>query len=37
MFTFAGRMTGNEIEGTLDMGEYLTGKWTARRHEYRRE
>jgi L-seryl-tRNA(Ser) seleniumtransferase len=37
MFTFAGRIAGNEIAGTLDMGEYLTGKWTARRHEYRRD
>lgn len=37
MFTFSGKTTGNEISGTLDMGEYLTGKWTARRHEFRRD
>jgi L-seryl-tRNA(Ser) seleniumtransferase len=34
-FTFTGKVSGAEISGTLDMGEYLTAKWTARRHEYR--
>ncbi|HET7696888.1 MAG TPA: aminotransferase class V-fold PLP-dependent enzyme [Vicinamibacterales bacterium] len=35
-FRFNGTVTGNEMAGSLDMGEYLTAKWTARRHEYRR-
>jgi L-seryl-tRNA(Ser) seleniumtransferase len=30
-FTFSGRLTGNEIAGTLDMGEYLRATWTAKR------
>jgi len=34
-FRFSGRVTGDEMSGTLDMGEYLTAKWKARRHEYR--
>jgi seryl-tRNA(Sec) selenium transferase len=37
MFTFAGTVSGNEISGTLDMGEYLTAKWIARRHQYRKD
>ena len=35
-FRFTGTVTGADMTGTLDMGEYLTAKWTARRHEYRR-
>ncbi len=35
-FRFTGNLTGNEMAGALDMGEYLTGKWSAKRHEYRR-
>ena len=35
-FRFTGSVTGSEMAGALDMGEYLTAKWTARRHEYRR-
>jgi L-seryl-tRNA(Ser) seleniumtransferase len=35
-FRFTGSITGNEMAGALDMGEYLTGKWSAKRHEYRR-
>jgi L-seryl-tRNA(Ser) seleniumtransferase len=35
-FRFTGTVTANELSGALDMGEYLTGKWTATRHEYRR-
>jgi uncharacterized pyridoxal phosphate-dependent enzyme len=35
-FRFAGAVAGDEMSGTLDMGEYLTAKWTARRHDYRR-
>jgi L-seryl-tRNA(Ser) seleniumtransferase len=35
-FRFTGAVAGDEMAGTLDMGEYLTAKWSARRHEYRR-
>lgn len=34
VFNFSGRLSGDEMSGTLDMGEYLLGKWTARRHRY---
>jgi L-seryl-tRNA(Ser) seleniumtransferase len=27
--TFSGKVTGNEMSGTLDMGEYLGATWTA--------
>ncbi|MGH9160803.1 MAG: hypothetical protein ACRD2X_12575, partial [Vicinamibacteraceae bacterium] len=30
-FTFSGSVTGDEMGGTLDMGEYLDAKWTAKR------
>jgi L-seryl-tRNA(Ser) seleniumtransferase len=30
-FSFAGSATGDRMEGTLDMGEYLTATWTAMR------
>lgn len=33
-FTFSGKLSGDSLSGTLDMGEYLTAKWTARRHQY---
>jgi L-seryl-tRNA(Ser) seleniumtransferase len=36
MFTFTGKASANEMSGSLDMGEYLKAKWTAKRHEYRR-
>jgi uncharacterized pyridoxal phosphate-dependent enzyme len=35
-FRFTGAVAGDEMSGTLDMGEYLAAKWSARRHEYRR-
>jgi L-seryl-tRNA(Ser) seleniumtransferase len=35
-FRFTGSIEGDAMSGTLDMGEYLTAKWTARRHDYRR-
>jgi len=35
-FRFSGTVEGDAMSGTLDMGEYLTAKWTARRHDYRR-
>lgn len=31
-FEFAGELKGDQITGTLSMGEYLDAKWTARRH-----
>jgi L-seryl-tRNA(Ser) seleniumtransferase len=30
-YTFTGKVTGDEMAGALDMGEYLKGRWTARR------
>jgi len=33
-YRFAGKLTGDTMSGTLDMGEYLTAKWTARRHVF---
>ncbi len=30
-FTFAGTYTNDQMSGTLDMGEYLSAAWTARR------
>jgi uncharacterized pyridoxal phosphate-dependent enzyme len=30
-FVFAGKVAGDELSGTLDMGEYLSATWTARR------
>lgn len=36
MFEFSGTVSGDEISGTLDMGEYLMAKWTAKRHVIRR-
>jgi L-seryl-tRNA(Ser) seleniumtransferase len=35
-FTFTGKVTGDTMSGTLDMGEYLMGTWTAARHDPRR-
>jgi uncharacterized pyridoxal phosphate-dependent enzyme len=35
-FTFTGRVAGDELSGTLDMGEYLTATWTAKRRTGRR-
>ena len=30
-FAFSGRVSGDEMTGTLDMGEYLKAQWTAKR------
>jgi uncharacterized pyridoxal phosphate-dependent enzyme len=30
-YTFNGTVTGDEMSGTLDLGEYLGGRWSARR------
>jgi L-seryl-tRNA(Ser) seleniumtransferase len=35
-FRFTGTVAGDAMAGTLDMGEYLAAKWTAKRHDYRR-
>ena len=35
-FRFSGTVAGDTMAGTLDMGEYLSAKWTAKRHDYRR-
>jgi L-seryl-tRNA(Ser) seleniumtransferase len=35
-FRFTGTVAGDSMSGTLDMGEYLTATWTARKHDYRR-
>jgi L-seryl-tRNA(Ser) seleniumtransferase len=31
-YRFTGKLNGDSISGTLDMGEYLSAKWTAKRH-----
>jgi len=36
-YRFNGRVEGAVMSGTLDMGEYLGAKWTARRHVYGRQ
>lgn len=36
-YRFKGKMTANNMTGTLDMGEYLGAKWTATRHAYRED
>jgi uncharacterized pyridoxal phosphate-dependent enzyme len=33
-FAFSGRVTGDELAGTLDMGEYRAARWTARRRAH---
>ena len=33
-FQFAGKVQGDSMSGTLDMGEYLSAKWTAKRHAF---
>ena len=35
-FAFSGRVTGDEMTGSLDMGEYLKARWTAKRRVYGR-
>jgi L-seryl-tRNA(Ser) seleniumtransferase len=34
--TFTGKLVGDEMSGTLDMGEYLGATWTATRRAARR-
>jgi L-seryl-tRNA(Ser) seleniumtransferase len=35
-YRFTGKVTGDKLAGTLDMGEYLTASWTAERRASRR-
>jgi L-seryl-tRNA(Ser) seleniumtransferase len=35
-YTFTGKVSGDEMGGTLDMGEYLGARWTAKRRGPRR-
>ena len=34
-YQFTGKAAGDEITGTLEMGEYLGARWTAKRHQFR--
>ena len=31
-FTFSGTVSGNEMAGDLEMGEYLAARFSAKRH-----
>jgi L-seryl-tRNA(Ser) seleniumtransferase len=33
-FTFTGKIKGATMSGDLDMGEYLSARWSAKRHRY---
>jgi L-seryl-tRNA(Ser) seleniumtransferase len=35
-YRFTGKLEGDRMSGTLDMGEYLGAKWTATRHAFGR-
>ena len=35
LYSFDGKASGDEMSGRLDMGEYLSATWTAKRHQYR--
>jgi len=35
-YRFTGKVEGDKMSGALDMGEYLTAKWTAARHTFGR-
>ena len=35
-YHFSGKLDGDKMSGTLDMGEYLNAKWTATRHTFGR-
>jgi L-seryl-tRNA(Ser) seleniumtransferase len=35
VFNFSGKVSGDEISGAVDMGEYLIAKWSAKRHAFR--
>ena len=33
-YHFSGKLAGDTMSGALDMGEYLTAKWAAKRHVF---
>ena len=33
-YDFVGRLAGDRLSGTVDLGEYGTAEWTAERHKY---
>jgi hypothetical protein len=33
-YQFAGTVEGDKMSGNVDMGEYGTARWTAKRHQY---
>jgi L-seryl-tRNA(Ser) seleniumtransferase len=33
-YRFSGTVSGETLSGTLDMGEYRSATWTAKRHDY---
>ncbi len=35
-FNFTGAVKGDTMEGDVDLGEYFSAKWTAKRHQYGR-
>jgi L-seryl-tRNA(Ser) seleniumtransferase len=35
-YRFTGKLSGDTMSGNLDMGEYLSAKWTAKRHAFGR-
>jgi len=35
-YRFTGKLEGDKMSGSLDMGEYLGAKWTATRHAFGR-
>ena len=35
-YHFTGKLAGDTMSGDLDLGEYLTARWTARRHTFGR-
>ena len=35
-YRFTGKLNGDTMSGALDMGEYLSATWTAKRHAFGR-
>jgi L-seryl-tRNA(Ser) seleniumtransferase len=35
-YRFTGKLEGDRMSGSLDMGEYLGAKWSATRHAFGR-
>jgi len=33
-YRFTGKLDGDTMAGSLDMGEYLNAQWTAKRHVF---